>query len=173
MTNILLKSLAQKGYVRITHAGWKHWLYNLTPEGFTRKIQLTVGFVRRTLDHYQQVRQTLRDELAPFALNEESRVAIYGTDSFAELVYLGLKEIGIEEIDVFASGTFGSSDQANGKFVGMPVRDLSTMKPREYDKVVVASLKGSDGAYVDVLDQGVSLENLITFFPGAKSGQGS
>ena len=164
VTNILLKSLAQKGYVRITRASWKHWLYNLTPEGFSRKIQLTVAFVRRTLDHYQQVRQTLREELAAFALNEESRVAIYGTNSFAELVYLGLKELGIEEIEVFAPG-----DQANGRFLGMPVRDVSTLEPRQYDRVVVASLNGSDRAYLDVLDQGVSLENLVTFFPGAVS----
>ena len=107
VTNVLLKSLAQKGYVRITHAGWKRWLYALTPEGFTRKIQLTVGFVRRTLDDYQQVRQTLREELRPFALNEESRVAMCGTGSFAELVYMALKETGIEEIDCFCLGPLG------------------------------------------------------------------
>lgn len=162
VTNVLLKSLAQKGYVRITHAGWKRWLYALTPEGFTRKIQLTVGFVRRTLDDYQQVRQTLREELRPFALNEESRVAMCGTGSFAELVYMALKETGIEEIDVFVSDHSGEV-----RFLGMPVRQISALQPQEYDRVIVASLKQEDGSYNGALDQGVSLENLITFFPHA------
>ena len=166
VTNVLLKSLAQKGYVRITHAGWKRWLYALTPEGFTRKIQLTVGFVRRTLDDYQQVRQTLREELRPFALNEESRVAICGTGSFGELVYLALKEIGIEEIDVFVT-----DHSAEVVFLGMPVSHVSALEPQQYDRVLVASLKQTDRIYEEVLDQGVALEKLVTFFPHAWSGE--
>jgi DNA-binding MarR family transcriptional regulator len=91
LTNVLLRNLVEKGYVRITQASWKRWMYALTPSGFSRKIQLTVAYVHRVLDHYQEVRQTLREELQTVHLNEESRVAIFGTGEFAELVYLGLR----------------------------------------------------------------------------------
>jgi DNA-binding MarR family transcriptional regulator len=94
MTNLLLHNLAEKGYVRITRAGWRRWLYALTPDGFLRKVQLTLSYVHRFLDHYQKVRQTLREELAVQSLNAESRVAILGTGEFAELVYLGLNDLG-------------------------------------------------------------------------------
>ena len=67
LTNLLLKSLVYKGYVRATHAGWKRWLYNLTPEGVSHKLRLTVAHVRRTLNNYSQVRQTLREQLEPLA----------------------------------------------------------------------------------------------------------
>ena len=38
MTNLLLRNLAQKGYMRILKAGWRHRIYALTPEGLSRKI---------------------------------------------------------------------------------------------------------------------------------------
>ena len=65
------------------------------------------------------MRQTLRGQLEPLGLNEESRVAICGTGEFAELVYLGLKELGIDEIDVFASESPGGR-----RFLGLPARNF-------------------------------------------------
>jgi len=157
LTNVLLRNLAQKGYVRATQARWKRWLYALTPDGFSHKLRLTVGYISRVLDHYQHVRETLREQLQPLALNQESRVAIYGTGEFAELVYLGLREIGIEEID------FYSSTQPDGrKFLGMTVRDPATLHPEEYDRVVVALL---GDVRLDELEGLVtSPDNVVTFF---------
>lgn len=164
MTNLLLHNLAEKGYVRIARAGWRRWLYALTPEGFLRKVQLTLSYIHRFLDHYQKVRQTLREELAVQSLNPESRVAIYGTGEFAELVYLGLKELGIEELDVFAGDGL-----AGGKFLGMPVRDFSSFRPDHYDRIVVASLGEADKQLRSLLGSGVTPERVVTFFNDAKT----
>jgi len=159
LTNVLLRNLAQKGYVRITQAGWKRWLYALTPEGFSRKIQLTVVYINRVLAHYQEVRQTLRAQLEPLALNEESRVAIYGTGEFAELVYLGLKELGIAEIDIFGRG--GSEGQ---RFLGMPVQDVTTLRPEQYDRIVVAILEASDPSVAELQELAPPPDKLVAFF---------
>lgn len=159
LTNVLLRNLAAKGYIRITHAGWRRWFYTLTPAGFSRKIDLTVGYVRRFIDNYRTIRQTLREELAPFGLNAESRIAIYSTGELAELVYLELREIGIEEIDVFAP-----RGQDGHKFLGMPVYDVATLRPEQYDRVVVALLSGAEEGCVEVRQQGVEQGKLITFF---------
>jgi DNA-binding MarR family transcriptional regulator len=159
LTNTLLRNLTQKGYVRATRASWKSWLYSLTPEGFTRKIRLTVAYVQRFVDHYQRVRQTLREQLDPLALNEESRIAIYGTGELAELVYLGLKEIGIEEIDVF-----GPNGLEGHRFLGMPVQDLEALRPERYDRVLLALLQGWEAPHGDLRDRGAAPEKLVTFF---------
>ena len=159
MTNLLLHNLVQKGYVHISQAGWRRWIYGLTPDGFLRKIRLTTSYVHRFLDHYQKVRQSLREELEDQSLNAESRVAIYGTGEFAELVYLGLKELGIEEVEIFAYGGV-----AGGKFLGMPVRDFSTFQPNQYDRIVVAHLGAAEKQTQSVLDSGISPGKLITFF---------
>ena len=164
LTNLLLRNLAQKGYIRATQAGWKRWIYALTPSGFTRKMQLTVSYIYRFLDHYQQVRRTLRAELASLALNEESRVAIYGTGELAELVYLGLRELGIEEIDVF--GLDGSSGD---RFLGMSVRGGAALNPEAYDRVVVALVKDTDAICVELREMGVGPDKLVTFFANGEA----
>ena len=164
LTNVLLRNLAQKGYIRATQAGWKRWIYAITPSGFTRKVQLTVSYIHRFLDHYQQVRQTLRGELASLALNDESRVAIYGTGELAELVYLGLRELGIEEIDVF-----GLDGSIGGRFLGMSVRGGSALNPEEYDRVVVALLQDTDTICGELRQMGVGLDKLVTFFANGEA----
>ena len=76
LTNTMLRNLAKKGYIRASQAGWRRWLYAITPEGFSHKLRLTVSYVRRVLNDYGKVRDVLRQELAPLALHQESRVAL-------------------------------------------------------------------------------------------------
>ena len=162
MTNLLLRRLAQKGYVRITHARWRGWVYALTPAGFSRKVQLTVSYIQRFLDHYQAVRQTFREELEPLGLNAESRVLLYGAGEFAELVYLGLKELEIERVDIVApTGTRPS------RFLGMPVREAETVQPEDYDWVVVAFLNEAGAGYSELQTLGIAPEKVVTLFAHA------
>ena len=161
LTNLMLRNLAQKGYLRVAQASWKRWIYTLTPEGLAQKIRLTAAYIHRVLDHYRHVRQTLRDQLEPLALHEESRVALYGATEFAELVYLGLKELGIDEIDIY------DPDAPPGrKFLGLPVQDVATLQPDEYDKVMVAILGDTTVPFAELEDQGVAEEKLVQFFAG-------
>ena len=164
LTNVLLRNLAEKGYVRATQAGWKRWFYVLTPDGFSHKFRLTIAYIHRVLDHYQNVRQTLREQLEPLALNQESRIAIYGTGEFAELVYLGLREIGIEEIDFY-----DSREPDGRRFPGMPVHALRTLQSENYDRVMVAILSGSAEARWELGEQGVALEKVVRFFPDGEA----
>ena len=158
LTNVMLRNLTHKGYIRATQANWKRWLYNLTPQGFSHKARLTVAYVHRVLDHYQNVRQTLREQLEPLHLNEESRVAILGTGEFAELVYLGLRDIGIEEIDVYISGN------GDARFLGMPVHDVATLRPERYDRVMLGFVGESEATYAELLERAVAPEKVFTFF---------
>ena len=159
LTNLLLKNLVQKGYVRVSQASWKRRLYTLTPEGFSRRLRLMTNYIQMVLDHYQNVRQTLRDQLEPLALNSESRVAVYGTGQFAELVYLGLKEIGVEEIDFFEENA-----DADLRFLGAPVMDVSAITMGRYDRVFIASV-GSTKPLMCVLEkQGLEQDQMVTFF---------
>ena len=159
LTNVLLKNLVQKGYVRVSNASWKRRLYNLTPEGLAHKLRLTTGYISRVLDHYHNVRQTLREQMEGLDVNEESRIAVCGTNEFAELVYLGLKEIGIGEI------AFCSKGKAVGeRFLGVPVEDVTKIKFEDYDKVVIAELTGSEALIELLSDLGLPEQKIITFF---------
>ena len=159
LTNVLLRNLAQKGYLRVAQATWKRRLYTLTPEGFSHRICIMVAYVHRVLDHYQEIRQTLREQLESLALNREARVAVYGTGEFAELVYLGLKELGIEEIDFFAPKA-----PADRRFLGMPVYDSADLQPERYDRVVIAVLVGWEEPFNQLLERGAASGDVLIFF---------
>lgn len=163
LTNTMLRNLTKKGVIRASQAGWKRWLYAITPEGFSHKLRLTVTYMRRVLDDYGKIRIILREELAPLALHQESRIALYGTGDFAELVFLGLKEIGIEEIDVYSP-----SFQVTPQFLGMPVRNSDLLREGYYDKVVIAVLTDSEDMIKTLREQGLSSEGLVRFFSNGK-----
>lgn len=146
LTNILIRKLAEKGYIRVSQAGWKRWVYTLTPAGISHKARLTVSYIQRFLGQYQQVRQMLREELATMELHAESRIAVCGKGSSGELVYLALRELDIEEIDFYAK------DPAPGeRFVGMPLRNIATLNPEAYDKVIISHLD-NNGLNLEFLD---------------------
>ena len=162
LTNLLLRNLARKGHVRVAKANWRRRLYALTPSGIVRRALLTAAYVGRFLNQYQSVKLILREELEPLALHAESTVAIYGTGEFAELVYLALREFNTEEVDIF-----GQENVAESKFLGMVVRHVDTLKPGDYDRVVVAELKGAQSICSQLRARGVTPDQLVTFFGNA------
>ena len=133
VANLLVKNGAKRGYIRVTQLGWKRWAYVITPKGVSRKFNLTVGYVERFINHYRRVRALLREDLSELPLNPESRVAIVGTSDIAELTYLALRDIGVEEIEVF------DTDGARPNFLGMHVQKLEEVEPRRFAKFVVTS----------------------------------
>ena len=166
LTNVLLRNLVKKGYIRANRTTWKKWLYTLTPDGFSHKLRLTVAYIQRVLDHYRTVRQNLRESLEPLTLNSESRVAMYGIGEFAELVYLGLKEFGIEEIDVYVL-----ERKEDGKFLGMPIKNVEILRHEAFDRIVVSTLDGQAEGRSRLIKQGVPAEKIVTLFANGKSGE--
>ena len=168
LTNVLLKSLVQKGHIRVSNASWKRRLYNLTPEGLAHKLRLTTVYISKVLDHYQNIRHTLREQMEGLGVNQESRVAVCGTTEFTELVYLGLKELGIEEIDFYSKG-----DAVGERFLGVLVGDIKKIKFNDYDKVVIAELHDYEALSQTLSDLGVPEQKVVTFFPTKPCKNGS
>lgn len=131
--NLLLKNLAKKGYIKVTHLSWKRWIYVVTPKGMTRKLNLTLAYIESFLGHYRRVKKILKENLNSLTLNKESRVAIIGTGELAELAYLALLDIGVDEIDIY-----GDEDD-KPIFLGMDVRYVNNMEVNGYSKIVVTS----------------------------------
>lgn len=162
VTNLLLRNLAQKGYIRVTQASWKRWLYTVTPSGMARKVNLTIAYVGRFLNHYRQVRLMITNELSPLALDECFKVAIYGKGEIGELTYISLRDLGIDISNVFDT-------DANGhRFLGLEVLNIDTIDHREYDKVIIASLDNVDEKHSDLTELGIPSEKIVTLLPRAK-----
>src|SRR6266705_3902347 len=116
LTNIYLRRLVRKGYIKCVNVQSNRISYLITPRGIAEKARLTYEFMDYSLHLYGEVRRHLRHVLRECAAANR-RVAICGRGEAAELAYLSLKESGLEPVAIFD----GDGGQ---EFLGMAVRPI-------------------------------------------------
>jgi DNA-binding Lrp family transcriptional regulator len=155
LTNIYLKRLVRKGYIKCVNVQSNRISYLITPRGIVEKARLTYEFMDYSLHLYAGVRQRMRTVFQVCAAGGR-RVAIFGRGEAAELAYLSLKEAGLEPVAIF-------DGDAGPEFLGMPVRPISEHAAIDYDLIIVATLERSAQQLVSVLlDNGVPREKLFS-----------
>ena len=134
LTNLYLKRLISKGYVKCLNVRPNRIHYLVTPEGLLEKARLTYEFMQYSLQLYRKTRRHLRDTLEEALRGERRAVAIYGTGESAELAYISLKEFGLEPVAIF-------DGEVGGRFLGMTVRPLVEHPSVGYDMMIIATLE--------------------------------
>jgi DNA-binding Lrp family transcriptional regulator len=128
LTNIYLKRLVRKGYVKCVNVKSNRLMYLVTPTGLSEKTRLTYEFMAYSLSLYKNARDRVRAVLEPLARAGGCRIAIYGTGEAAELTYMCLKEIGVEPVVNFVengvAGTFGLRTRPIGEYQTIPLDAL-------------------------------------------------
>ncbi len=172
LTNLYLKRLAKKGFIKITEfphkpAARKRLQYLLTPKGIAEKTRLTYEHMTYSLHLYRRARATLRESLALLPETGMKRIALYGTGEAAELAYLALREFGLEPVGVFAR-------DSTGVFLGLPVRPLGELAADEFDGLIVATFEPPEPHLAALAGLGVPPEKCLTLrrVPPAADGNG-
>lgn len=160
LTNLYLKRLATKGYIKIAEfpkkpAARKRFRYLLTPRGIAEKTRLTYEHMAYALHLYRRARQTLREFLATLGEKGMKRVALYGVGEAAEIAYLTLKEFGLEPVGVF-------SREGGGQFLGAPVRPITELEPGEFDGLIVATFDRPEPHVAELTRLGIPAERIVT-----------
>ena len=78
LTNLYLKRLVRKGYVKAVNVQSNRLRYLLTPTGIAEKTRLTFEFMEYSLFLYGQVRQHLRTVLQSAVHENKQRIAVCG-----------------------------------------------------------------------------------------------
>lgn len=154
LTNLYLKRLIHKGYVKVVNIQPNRLRYLITPAGIAEKTRLTYEFMQYSLQLYGQARQHLKAVLQPLAAAGHKRIAIYGTGEAAELAFLSLRELGLEPATIF-------DGQGTGEFLGMRVQDLGAQDWAAYDLIIVATLDRPASLVAELVRQGIPEEKLL------------
>ena len=157
LTNLYLKRLARKGYIKITTIPQNRLRYLLTPKGLARKSRLTYEYMAFSLHLYRHVREALRKAMEGPRLGEGERIALYGTGEAAEVAYLTLKEMGIEPVAVYGHG--------RGSFLGFKVSNPNDLAAGDIDRLVIASFEPLPVQDVAELRRMVGEERLVFLSP--------
>ena len=157
LTNLYLKRLIRKGYVKCVTVSPNRLMYSLTPKGVTRKAKLTYEFMRYSLDFYHDARRHLHRNLINRVAHGK-HVAIYGTGDAAELVFLLLREMDLNLVAVFGP-------EPNGHFLGLPVRAIADHSEVPFDVLVVALLERPAGTMKLLRGIGVPEDKILMLRP--------
>jgi DNA-binding MarR family transcriptional regulator len=171
LTNLYLKRLSRKGYLKIVEfprkpATRKRLRYLLTPKGIAEKTRLTYEHMSYALNLYRRTRETLRQTLAELAPAGAKRIVLYGTGDAAELAYLTLREFGLEPVGVFAGN-------GGGDFLGYRVRPIAELADEEIDRVIVATFERPEPVVAELTSRGVPAAKLVTLRRLAPEARGS
>lgn len=155
LTNLYVKRLARKGYIKCVSVRSNRIRYLITPKGIAAKARLTYEFVDHSLKLYGQARTHLRLVLARQVAEAHRRFAIYGTSEAAELAYISLRELGIDPVAILV-------DEPNGPFLGLDVLPLADHATVDYDLMIIATLEKAGPLVATLLAAGVPAEKLCT-----------
>ena len=170
LTNLYLKRLARKGYIKIVEfprkpSARKRLRYLLTPKGMAEKTRLSYEHMAYSLNLFRRARQMLRESLSLLPENGIKRVALYGTGEAAELAYLTLREFGLEPVGVF-------SREAGGAFLGFPVRPLAELVDEELDRIILASFDPPEQHVAELTGLGLPRQKVLTLRRAAPPAEG-
>lgn len=157
LTNLYVKRLVRKGFIKCVNVQSNRLLYLITPRGITEKTRLTYEYMEYSLYLYRQVRAHLGAVLQPLAQSGK-RVAIYGVGEAAELAYLSLREAGLDPAGVF-------DGNGRGQFLGATIRDIREHDPAAFDLLIVATLEAPTAIVAELVSLGIPADKLITLRP--------
>jgi len=138
LTNLMLRRLVMKGYVKIAGTKRNRIRYLITPQGIVEKSRLTYEFIQYSLQLYARVRRFLQEQLTILAKTGQRRVLLCGTGELAEIAFLLIREMGLELVAVV------DDSGGPGRFLGYHVQRIAEVPVTAYDRVIVCSLPDLD-----------------------------
>ncbi len=156
LTNLYLKRLAHKGYIKVTTIPRNRVKYLLTPKGFAEKTRLTYEYMQYSFILFRQSRQFLREQFTALADAGRKRVIFAGAGEAAELADLTLRELGLELVAVADDATAGT------RFLDRQVVPLAALKDLDFDQVVVTSFDKPEVLAERLRSLGIPDEKIFT-----------
>jgi hypothetical protein len=158
LTNLYIKRLARKGYIKITTIPRNRIQYLLTPRGMAEKSRLTYLYMQHSLSYYRDMRERLKDILTTLSRTGAKRVVIYGTGELAELAYLTLREMDLTLVG-FVDGKQGQ------EFLSYPVWPMEDLGTWQFDAVLIAGLEDAKKAQGLLLQAEVPRDKIVSLSP--------
>jgi hypothetical protein len=154
LTNLYLKRLVRKGYVKCVNAESNRLVYLVTPSGIAEKTRLTYEYMEYSLRLYRGTRWRVRAVLEPLTRGNRLRVVIYGTGEAAELAYVCLKELGVDPVAIF-------DDSSVRRLFDLHVRDVADHGDVEFDAMIVATFENPTDLMLALEQHGIARSRLV------------
>lgn len=165
LTNLLIRRLVGKGYVKMAKMGTRHVTYLMTPAGWEALTSATRESMANTVHLYTQTREQIRASLETVAAQcgpggaGDKQVVFYGAGDVAEIAYVSLQRTDLTLIGVV-------DDQKRGRFFDLQICGPECLSGNEingrpYSKVIVATVRHTDAICARLDERGVPSERVF------------
>ena len=96
LVNHLLKKMVKKGWINIKNIDAKKIRYLITPEGAREKSSLLYKRVESTIHFYLDAKRVIKEKVEHLKGDGVKSVSIYGINHISEVLFIVLKELGLE-----------------------------------------------------------------------------
>ena len=101
LTNLLIRHMILKGWIKVIHIRRNRVRYLLTPRGVAAKARLSRKYFSTTLQLYVTARQRVRERFAELsaelgAAGRPKRILFFGAGEVAEIGYVSLQETDLQ-----------------------------------------------------------------------------
>jgi DNA-binding MarR family transcriptional regulator len=154
LTNLYLKHLAKKGYVRVKNIKKNRLIYELTPAGIAKKASLTLGYIQSSFQYYREVRQKTLAIFQSLQGKGCKTVVFYGVGELAEIAYLSLQDAGLTLIGIV------DDSQVGREFLGYRVMQSAFLQGVRFDKVILTRIGSDDKILAHLTQHGIQKEKI-------------
>jgi hypothetical protein len=159
LTNLLIRRLVAKGYVKVAGMGTRHIRYLMTAQGWDALATKTRDSLENTVHLYTQTREQIRNSLSAISArcgadaSGHKRIVFYGAGDVAEIAYVSLQTTDLMLVGVI-------DDRRTGRFFQLPICPSEQLAPDTigevpYGHVVVTSLRHADKIRARIEGRGV------------------
>ena len=140
VTNVCLKKMVKKGYVKTKGINHKRIACYLTPKGFKEKSELTCHFLQYTIRYYIDLKKNIAEKLSLLSKEGVRRVVYYGAGEVMEVAYITLHETPLELVGIVDDDTAKQGKRMFGLVIQAP-EHMNELNP---DAIVVTSRRFGD-----------------------------
>jgi DNA-binding MarR family transcriptional regulator len=133
LVNHLLKKMVTKGWIKIKNIDAKKIRYLITPEGAREKSSLLYKRVESTIHFYLEAKRVIKDKVMHLKDEGIKDVSIYGINHISEVLFIVLKELGLELKSVVDEGKEGE------EWFGYKVVDMDEFLKSNTNVLILAS----------------------------------
>lgn len=137
LTNLYIKRLAHKGYIKISTLPKGRIKYLLTPKGISEKSRLTYEYLQYSLSYYRDMRHRYQNVLAHLGESGARRILIFGIGELAELGYLFLQGSKFTLIGFI-------TPKPQKKFLSYPCIPVDALQCLEFDAILICEIADVD-----------------------------
>lgn len=110
LTNLIIRRLIKKGYLKVSQLNARKIEYILTPQGFAEKAKKSYYFTLKTINNLKTLKQKIQEIILSNYKQGKRKFAIQGNTELATLVEISFRDLNLEGLEYFRENNELSND---------------------------------------------------------------